>query len=438
MFFRNSKLDLALSLIIAFFNVCISLLVLALLTDWNLLPFAIILSILFCLYSGFTFITWRAESLEITEQHLHVHFGLKTKQTRTLLLNQVRFERLRTKALQQKSGLVRCQLQLPDEQKITLILRMDTALRLEHYFHPQRLVLSPAKPNQLKPTDVFAYIIADLQWFRRALNVSAIPMIVGILFFPDIVIQIPFWFYILNFLLICLLFKVFGGAFTWLQSRFFLFERHGDDCIVRSGFFVPKTTIFTVPDSVMLEFKQPFGYQWHQLGSIHLTLDEAKISSSKTVVLAPLINAHQLASWLTTHFPAVDFQAPQYRPTKQALTSYLFGAPVFIAIIVSLILGFSSPTSNIPTLILSTLFVIGLISYHQWLMWRSSYLCQLDDAFIIDRFGLTRRFSYCPKQYSQAFIHQNRYQKQNGTGTFRLTFINQTIPTIFFKGISQK
>lgn len=438
MIFRNSKLDLGFSLFTALLNSLLSLVVLALLTDWPLLPFILILAVVFILYSGFTFVTWRAESLELTSEQLTVHFGIKNKQSKTLASKQVVFKRLRTKKTFRFLGLTRCELHLPDEQKITLTLRTDTAIRLEHYLQPQAATIPVIPARRLVFTDVFRFIGADLFWFRRALNLSALPLMIGILFFPDILVQIPVWFYLLAFIGLCLIMKIGGGIVTWLQTRFFLFERHGDSLLVSSGFLVPRTTIFAVDDIVMLELKQAFGYQLHQLASIHATLDVTQMSDSQTLTLAPLLDNRDIFAWFTENFPEIELQARQYRVAKHARWHYVFGAPTMIALAVSLILGFSSPTNNLPTFISVSAVALILIITQQLLLWRSSYLCQLDDAFIVDTLGLTRRFAYCRNQYAQALIHQSRWQKKNGLGTFRLSFAQQKLPTIFFKGIPQQ
>lgn len=438
MVIRNSKLDLGLSLSTALFNAVLSLLVLALLTQWSLLPFAIILGLVFLLYSGFAFVTWKAESLEVTPQKLTVNFGIKTKQSKIFTHQEVTFKRLRTKKLHQLLGLVRCELQLPNEQKITLTLRSDRALELEHYFYPLPLVIPQVTANRLVFRDVFRFIIADTHWLRRSLNLSALPMIVGILFFPDMLIQIPLWVYLSGFIVICFGMKIIDGIHAWLQTRYFRFERHDQYCVVRTGFFVPKTQIFQTTDIVLLEIKQALGYQLHHLASIHLTIDIAKKVGSTQIILAPLLEETALFTWLQTNFPEIDLQSSQYRPVKHALVTYLFSGPILMAGLISIVLIFSTQVRNLPLLLITISGVLIIILSNQFLLWRSSYLCQLDDAFIIDTLGLTRRLAYCRKQYSQAFIHQSRFQKKKGIGTFRLSFPQQSIPTIFFKGIAQE
>ncbi|MGL4953786.1 MAG: hypothetical protein ACRC5Q_08330, partial [Culicoidibacterales bacterium] len=164
MTFRNSKLELFLSFVTASFNAVLSLVLLALLTTWSLVPFAAILTVLFIVYSGFTFLTWQAERIEVTQTQVFLTFGLKTKTTTTLARNTVTFERLRTKRFHQLCGLVRCQLRITPEQKITLTLRTQTALELENQFNPVRLELPQAVAKKLKFSQLPLFILNETRW----------------------------------------------------------------------------------------------------------------------------------------------------------------------------------------------------------------------------------------------------------------------------------
>ncbi|MGL6008964.1 MAG: hypothetical protein ACRC1D_05845 [Culicoidibacterales bacterium] len=438
MTFRNSKLELFLSFVTASFNAVLSLVLLALLTTWSLVPFAAILTVLFIVYSGFTFLTWQAERIEVTQTQVFLTFGLKTKTTTTLARNTVTFERLRTKRFHQLCGLVRCQLRITPEQKITLTLRTQTALELENQFNPVRLELPQAVAKKLKFSQLPLFILNETRWLTRSSNLFCLFLIGAILLVPQQLLLVRLWQLLLGFIAISLIVLLVGATIQWLQTRYFTFVRDGDTFFVQSGFLQPKTATFSLTDFVMIEQKQALFYPLHRHATISLALEETKKLTKNALILAPIINEAELPDWFDMYFPEIERNSRQYRPTKSAWLSFFASLPVLITLVIGLLLFFFTTVENQTIYLMSFFAVLGLVFLDQYWRWQSSYLCQLPDWFILDLSGLTHSTRYYPKQYTQARISQSRYQAKRGLGTFHLSFPNQTLASVTLSGLSQK
>ncbi|MGL5383340.1 MAG: hypothetical protein ACRDCC_07645 [Culicoidibacterales bacterium] len=438
MIFRNSKLELMLSILTACFNALISLVLLSLLTDWPLAIFAVLLLTITCLYSGFAALTWQAERIELTPTQLLLTFGLTTKATKSFARQRVHFTRLRTKWFHQAVGLVRCQLELDSNRSLTLTLRSHTALKLEQQLSPTPHKYPQGLANPLIFAQLPAFILNENTWLRRSANIFCLFFIGGMLLSPQQLLALPLWNLCLGFIALSLIVWISCGVGNWLQSRYFAFSRDGDTFIVQRGFLTPLTTTFTLADCVVIEQHQTSLFKFHRQATISVVLAEVKQTTKKAIILAPIIPIDTVALWFEQYFPEIEQRSRQYRPQSSAWLSFALSLSPLLTIGIGLSCLFLTTPSNLTLYLSIFCFVLALVFLNQYLLWQSSFLCQLPDFFIISSKGIRHYIRYYQKQYTRATISQSRYQAKRELGTFQLQFPQQPLPRVTFPGIAHK
>lgn len=428
--FRNSILQPLLNILIAFVSIIALLVFINLVTSWNLEPFIIIFGVIFLGFAIFSAYTWWRESFSLTNKVLEIKFGPKAEIIKTVPLQQITIETFPTRAWQYWLGLTNSTLKFGANEKITLVLRTQSARMLQQHINGESI--SPTfKAQRLTFTKLIDTFLADFAWLYVGMNFFFAILVLAIIVHPSYLDTFSIAWLALIFIHVLLPTFIIFNLYRWLRQRYFHFTL-GDKFYVQSGCFLPTTYTFIADDIVQLTLRTGL----NKKTTIIAILAQETTTNGKAIPLAYGLTPLELEAWFAMYFPTLERTPRQHKAVNASWLSYVLNRELILLLIASLFLAFSLPHVPLITVISAVIvlcFVSACVSLYHW---KGDSMSQLDTYYIINTAGLIPSSRYYSKRYAKAEITQNKWQAKAKFGTFSLRFPRQALRAVYFKGIT--